>query len=280
MQMGRNNRYIYDGWIPIKEWSKEDVRKAIRNIDEALSIFCLSSRIFFEWEPKYPSLSGFPSIYHFENKEIAELEMLSKVIDSLKEEDRTALYRSIAWLSQSLCLKEPAARFLFLILAIESLARYIEDEAYEDSPFLILREKSLTKKEKREKRENCINDILLEKLQDNKTEAIKKAYFDCVIGIKRQIKNHMDFVFSPDSGPADLLFEDRVDGCSLYDLRSIIAHGTIDALSEVQREQIERRISDAENIARKYILIVLKKSIGFETPDGATRGSFFLKLEN
>lgn len=268
MEMEHRRRYIYDGWIPITIWNRENVRKAVRSIDEALSIFCLSSRISFEWEPKYPIASEPPSIYYFEDREIKELEILSEHIAILREEDRTALYRSIAWLSQSLRLNEPAARFLFLILSIESLARYIEEESSDESPFCTLKLKNLTKNERREKRENCINDVLAKMHQSNKTEAVKTAYFDCVVGIRRQLEAHLKLVFGSDTKLIKLLFEEKVDGYSLYDLRNKIAHGTVDALSEAQRDLIRQRVWDAEKITRKYILSILKIALHFEPSNG------------
>ena len=52
MKMERQGRLIYDGWIPILRWDEESVRRAVRNVDEALSAFCLRGRTYFEWEPK------------------------------------------------------------------------------------------------------------------------------------------------------------------------------------------------------------------------------------
>lgn len=220
-EMERHHRYVYDGWIPIMAWTKEDVRKAVRNIDEALSMFCLSGRIFFEWEPKYSLSSESPSIYYFEDQDIQELEMLSKLLDSLEEKDRIALYRSIAWLSQSLRLNEPAARFLFLILAIESLARYIESESSIDSPLAALKTKRISKEERRLRREECINTVLSKELENDKTDAIKAAYFECIVGIKKQLEIHLKKVFDPDIKPIELLFEKKDEGFSLYELRNL-----------------------------------------------------------
>jgi hypothetical protein len=72
-------------------------------------------------------------------------------------------------------------------------------------------------------------------LQSNKTEAIKTAYFDCVIGIKRQSETDLKHVFGSDTEPIELSFGEKVEGFSLYDLRNIIANATVDALSESQR---------------------------------------------
>jgi hypothetical protein len=279
-EMERHHRYVYDGWIPIMAWTKEGVREAVRKIDEALSMFCLSSRVFFEWEPKYPLHSESPSIYYFEDQDIKELETLSELLDSLGEKDRIALYRSIAWLSQSLRLNEPAARFLFLILAIESLAKYIESDSSLDSPLAALKTKRITKDERQLRREECIDTILSKNLENSKTDAIKIAYFECVVGIRKQLEIHLKKVFDPDVKPIELLFEKKVEGSSLYDLRNIIAHGTVDALSEAQRDLIAQRIWDAEKIARRYILTIIKKALRFEPTKGGMKAAIFIGVEN
>jgi len=265
MKMERERRFIYDGWVPIATWNEENVRKAVRNVDEALSIFCLSSSTYFEWEPKYPApTSEIRSTYNYEDRHLQELERVAKLLDSLGESDRIALYRSLAWLSQGLRLNEPAARFLFSILAIESLAMYIEEKTPDDSPLAVLRAERLTRNERLARREKCIGDTLSRLLQSDSTKAITTAYFDCVVGTKRRLKTHLKHVFTSDPEPIALLFEHKVQGKSLYDLRHFIAHGTVDALSEAQRDRIRQRVWDAERVARRYILAVLKIALGAE----------------
>ena len=159
MQMVQRSRFIYDGWLPISNWQAEAVRKAIRKIDQALSIFALQGQVSFSWEPKYiPIDKSQPSSYHFEHRHIQEIEQLSHFTESLSYADSRALFRSVAWLSQSLKLTEPAARFLFSILAIESLADYIEEASTDDSVFASLRSMSshITKPERKAQREECI----------------------------------------------------------------------------------------------------------------------------
>lgn len=280
MKMERQCRFIYDGWVPIATWDDENVRKAVRSVDEALSIFCLRGRTFFEWEPKYPTPGESSSIYNFEDQHLQELEVVAKLLDSLGEGDRVALYRSLAWLSQGLRLTEPAARFLFSILAIESLATYIEKEAPDESPLAVLRAERLTRTDRLARRGKCIGDTLSEWLQSNSTKAVTTAYLDCVVGIKRRLKTHLRRVFISDPEPIALLFEQEVEGKSLYDLRHDVAHGTADALSEVQRDQIRRRVWDAERIARRYILTVLETALGMEPFSEGITAALFIGIEN
>jgi len=280
MKMEKERRFIYDGWIPIIQWDEENVRQAIRNVDEALSIFCLNGSPYFEWELKYPVSRESLSIYNYTHQHLQDFESISKILDTLNAADRMAIYRSLAWLSQSLRLNEPAARLFFSILAIESLATYIELEAPDESPLIILRSDPTPRADRLKNREQCIENVLSQWLKSDPAKAVTTAYFDCVVGIKRRLKTHLEKIFAPDNGPIDLLFENKIEGKSLYDLRNDIAHGTTDALSEAQIDQIRQRVWDAEKTARKYILATLKKALGAATVNQGLTASVSLDMHN
>jgi hypothetical protein len=276
MKMEQNCRFIYDGWMPIAVWGEENVRQAVRSVDEAISIFCLRSRAFFEWEPKYPAPGDSSSNYKFEDQHLRELEEIAQILDSLGQRDRVAIYRSLAWLSQGLRLNGPAARFLFSILAIESLATYIEEKASNESPLAVLRTTQITEAE----REKCIRDTLSEWLQDDPRKAIERAYFDCVISITRRLKAHLERIFTSDPESYALLFEHEVEGKTLYDLRHYVAHGTADALSEMQRERIRQRVWDAGRVARRYVLAVFETALGAKPFSKGMQASFILGIQD
>jgi hypothetical protein len=279
LKMQNSSRFIYDGWVPVASWNEHSIRQAILSIDKALSIFCMTGRIFADWEPKY-CISKEPddqhSVYKFENKHLNELESLSQTLDTLKEHDRTAIYRSLAWLSQGLHLNEPAARFLFSILAIESLATYIEDKALDDSPLILLRTKSITEAEI----EKCIKDTLAQWLDKNPVKAIEDAYFNCVTTITKRLKRHLEKVFASNVESYDLFFKHKVDDKTLYELRHYVAHGNVNALSEAQREQIQKRIWDAERVARRYIWAVLGQALNVHPVKNTMQATLSLDLNN
>jgi len=263
LDMIHKARFVYDGWIPITDWQKASVRKALRMVDSALSVFALRASAWFSWEPKYSPMVRADIYYDFERGDVAELNRLTSVINGMGERDAVALLSSIGWLSQSIRLKEPAARFLFSILAIESLARYIEEGSAEESVFSNVRCEQLTKKQKKERRQACINDVMSELLDSDPETAVSTAYFDCVVGIKKRLQVHLTNVLPQEGEAVDLLFNAKIDGKTLYELRNEIAHGKMDTLSEAQREEVLGRAWDVERISREYILEVLKKSTGF-----------------
>jgi len=269
--MEQKSRFIYDGWVPINLWEEKNVRIAINSIDEALSTFCIEGRIFFDWEPKYLTPNDRHSTYILEDEHIQEFESIARILDSLEENDRIAIYRSLAWLSQGIRLDEPAARFLFSILAIESLATYIEETASENSPLIKLRTKTITDTE----RNKCIKDTLTKWLDDDPRKAIETAYFDCVIPTTQRLRGHLRNAFASNAESYDLLFKHKVEKKTLYDLRHYVAHGRVNALSELEREQIRQRVWDAERIARRYIWVVFEKALNTRHITDTMKASVF-----
>ena len=76
------------------------------------------------------------------------------------------------------------------------------------------------------------------------------------------LKSHLNSIFKNDKKPIELLFDTKIEGKTLYVLRHMIAHGGLDALSDLQRQTVNNRIWDIENMARKYLVNILKLIIG------------------
>ena len=258
LEMTHRACFVYDGWLPIGDWQRDSVRKAARSIDSALSVFALRASAWFSWEPKYSPIMRGGIYYEFESEDVIQVNELSKFVSQMEDPDARALLSSIGWLSQSVRSNEPAARFLFGILAIESLATYVEEESAEPSAFSQLWGERLTKQQRKEWRQACIRDTMAQLLDGDPEKAVQAAYFDCIVGIRKRLEAHLMNVFRDETEPIELLFKLKVDGKTLYELRNEIAHGRMDALSEAQREAIFARAWDVERIARQYILKVLE----------------------
>lgn len=269
MQMERESKFLYDGWIAIDRWNEENVRKIIQSISEAMSLFSLHSNLFFEWEPKYQSTSKHKPFCEFSATEISPHHDVFHQISAISDDDKRAIYRSISWLSNAKKIQDSSARFLFFILAIESLVDYIENKAKDDSCFFNLKFDKRTKKErkqaKKEWQEKCIKEKMID-IEKNPVNTIKDSYFDCVIGIKTTLKRHLELVLPNDSDSIKLLFDEKIEGKTTYELRHCIAHGSLDLLTEKQVELITKRLEDVEKIANKYILEVLNKTLNIKFP--------------
>jgi hypothetical protein len=257
IQMGQS-RYIYDGWVPISDWRIEAVNEAIEKIDQVLSLFSLLVDISITWEPKYPPTT-FCKGLGLTCQHVHAIKVLKCITESLNEDDSTALFKSIAWLSQSFKLSETTAKFLFCFLAIESLATYIEIYAKDNSIFKPLRSFQISEEEYNKQRDDCIRAILDLKQYWDKCpmNAIQRANSECVKGTRQRLENHMEIISAEDP-LFDLLFKTKVDGKTLYHLRNKIAHGGMNALSQKERERVSARLWDVERLARRYIHKVLE----------------------
>jgi len=94
---------------------------------------------------------------------------------------------------------------------------------------------------------------------EDKIQAIREAYFDCVVGLKSTMKNHLSNIFSDKQEWIDLLFDTK-NGKSLYNLRSEIAHGRVNSLSLEESKMIQKKLWDVQKIAFNYIVTVLKQT--------------------
>ena len=172
LKMKQQGNYVYDGWMPITNFSDSSIRTSLRLLNEALSIFSIVSGSKFSWEPKY-SIGGIPESTHYLGvPHIQTIEELTNHLTDINEADRSAIFRSISWLDQSNKVTDSKAKFLFRVLAIESLSTYIENDANDDSPLVSVRTGNLSKSEKKLQRENCINTIIQDQLSNNPTKAI------------------------------------------------------------------------------------------------------------
>jgi len=279
LDMEKRSRFVYDGWVPISDWSEENVRKTLKKIDKALSSFSLKIGTYFEWFPKYEGQDQ-DSSYQFTKEHLEELEKITSKIETLPQEDHEAVYRSIGWLSQAFRLDDPAAKFLFFILAVESLSYYIEKEAKDNSILLQLRADTRTKKERKENMQFCIEQNLGD-LEKNPVESIKKAYLNCIeTGSTQTIKSHIAKLHGEDSETFKLLFEKKGEEESLYNFRHKIAHGDIYTITESERQRIENRLWDAERVARGYLQKVIKNIFKIENISTKFTAEIYISPDN
>ena len=261
--MTQASRFVYDGWLPLKSMAKDDIAKRLEELRQALSVFVLVSGSKFDWEPKYKVLYQSDYTHLYSDEEICSLEDLSCGFGNLTQADRNALYRSLGWISQSIRLDDEKARFLFCVLAIESLCIYIEQETEEDSVFKKLRGEKLSKAKQRILRNECIKSKLADLLDKDLTRTVSESYFDCVIGIKKRLKEHLERLLGKDDEGVKQFLEKTEDKPSLYDMRHTIAHGTINTIGENDILRITQSIYAIERLAKRYVWTVIQKSLDF-----------------
>ncbi len=224
IRMSQAGCYIYDGWLPIHEMKDEGIRERIRTLREVIGSFPLISGSKFDWQPKYQMSSTTPETHYFSEKEIKTIEGFAEIIDLSKYDDRIALLRSIGWLAECVRIENSESKFLFAVLAIESLCTYIEESGV-DSSFYALAQNQQSKSERRKEREDCIRQTPKELLDESPTKAISTAYFDCIVGIKKRLYSHLANIFGEEDEGFVAFFQKPEGRPSLYELRHTIAHG-------------------------------------------------------
>lgn len=280
MRMQRAAKYVYDGWVPIKDFDDVAVRQALRHLSEALSIFSLTTQSHFEWGPKYSHVTPFSSTHQLTTEDIDTLETFASVADSLNDADRTAIFCSIAWLAEARKVDDVKSTFLFTILAVESLVTYIEQKAEANSSFASLRTLEIPPKMNPQERADCVRSVIEGQFTSDPVQAVTEAYKHCVNltpSIGSILKSHITKLMSEHDDGVLLFFQEQG---GLYKLRHKIAHGGLNNLDVNDVMQIEKKIRSAEKFALRYVWTVLQKCLHFYNRSGTLSINNLILMEN
>lgn len=161
-KMEQSSRYVYDGWLPIDKFDELSVRNKIQNLRNVLVSFSILFGCTIDWTPKYYAVpQKMIGTLNFDEPAIEIVKKFSEIVDDIDEFDKKALFRSIGWLSKSINQQDVESKFLFAILAIESLAMYIENSVSERSALIKFQSVKKTKSERKKERERCILEKLI-----------------------------------------------------------------------------------------------------------------------
>lgn len=259
MHMERSGTYIYDGWLPVESTDKAEIDKRLEDLRESLASFALISGSSFSWEPKYYFSRGKTSSYFLEDDDLGTLEDIAQKLAEIPFTDKHAILRSVSWISRAQVTQDDCSRFLFAVLAIESLCNYIEQDAGENSPLKQFAGPAKTKSERRKEREIGIRKTLDELLKHNPTKAIHEAYFTWVIPIKRMLMDHLKRVMGEADEGLKLFFSGNQESetPALYDIRHLIAHGGMSNINESDLLQVAKNVWDIEKFALRYVWRIL-----------------------
>lgn len=278
LKMQNSEKYIYDGWLPIETFNEGSIRENLKMLNEAMSVFSIISGSRIEWEPKYIAGKVKDSIYYLTPNHLSSIAEISNLAEKMKKKDRKSVFRSISWLDQSNKVSDEKAKFLFSILAIESLCTYIEKDAEEDSDLIKLKSDKLPKIARKKQRNECINEIIEKEFQQDPSKAISKAYFDCVVGIKKGLKNHLQGIFGDEDEGLKLFFESSDSNLSLYGIRHLIAHGAHDSIDENDNIRIINNVYNIQKFATMYIWKVLNSCYGIFNTKEQIKASMNINL--
>lgn len=263
MAMSHRGVFIYDGWVPVQEWTRQEIHRIVDDLDHIANLFTIYGSWFAHWEPKYSWRKPPVKFTSVEPSHLRSLTAIISVLLRLDEGDRMAVTRSAAWITAALKHDAPIQRFLLLFLSIEALATYIEREAGRGSPLTQFSTPKATPSQQADIRERCIHDVLDRLLPVDPAKAITTAYFECVVGARSLLRKHIGNIFR-DSAIAERLVDATSAGPSLWDLRSDIAHGRLHLLSDREVALIEDALPTIERIAREYVRRILAGLAGVD----------------
>ena len=255
--MKRLNSFVYDGFVVIERFDIQNISRAIAKAYEVISTFTILTSSKFRLEPKYNIDPSQTQTHYLGQNELGTLTNIFNELDGIEEQDRYAIFRSIAWLAEGLNASRSEVKFLLYILAIESLATYIEQDCKDDSALAKLRTEKGSKQERKRAREDCIKQRIENNGDINLTKLIQDTYFECVVGIKKRMSSHIYKLWGSDDADANLFIGNNV---SLYQLRHTIAHGGHHLLSSQDKAKIDENVHLAEKVAIRYVWTILHKS--------------------
>jgi hypothetical protein len=259
--MMKRGQFIYDGWVENSEWTATRMEQIVSDLDDLTNLFSIVGQYRAYWEPKYYSVTNRAAVpVHFiEPNDFIPLVHTIGIVDSLPEVDRDALSRSTAWIADAMRDESPVKRFLLLFVSVEALATYIERKAKSTSQLYQFSTGKLSDTERREEREACIQSILAG--ETDLMEAVKQAYFDCVVGSRKMLEAHLNHVFK-DKQISHMMFNEKIQGKTLWQLRNDIAHGTLNIANEQELSIYTDRVHTIEEIARSYVQTILTRLAG------------------
>lgn len=252
--MAKRGGFIYDGWLPVKSWTEAKLEGIVSDLDDTVNLFSLVGKYHAYWEPKYDFTKQPVSWHLIFPDEFHALGSSITVLNSLATEDKVAVSRSVAWITNALKAGSDIQRFLLLFVSIEALVSYIERESAKNSPLRKFAKDRLPKSERKEQREICIQRKLNSDLE--LTQAVQEAYFECIVGSRAMLENHLNRVFGNELA-SKVMFREKVAGNTLWGLRNDIAHGSLNLLSEEEIRFVSRRVGELEGIARQYLRTIL-----------------------
>jgi len=262
MAMMRKGRFVYDGWMPDQVLSPSTAESAVIQLDATTGAVSLVGSYYAHWEPKYFARDPVPS-FIVSAGEVSSFKDALTAIASMPPADATALRRTIGWLSSAASSNSPVAAFLAYFVALESMVTYIETRALPDSPLATFARERSTPTMRREASSQCITEKLAH--PTDLIETIKEAYFECIIGTRGLLEEHLKRVL-PNHPSVGVLFKRRPAADSLWGIRGRIAHGDLNLLSETDVLFVMTSLPALEDLVRSYVVAVVSR---------ATHSAFF-----
>lgn len=243
------NIRAYDCTVKLNNINIQTLESALLEIHNALSVLAFSVDGWIKWKLKYQEYGHNGDVALIETPHLKNLnKILSKTIRS---EDINVFDIAMNWYLTANASDNVFHKFLSYCIGLEILAMTLIACDMNISKKYGISE--ATRRKNKNKILKCIQDLYNEYYTDDPIKFINKAYFDCIVGIRKTIKIALEKVFGKDH-PIIKLFFDKIEGqLSLYDIRSKIAHGDISFHDTRDIELVRSRMSDIKQISASFI---------------------------
>ena len=277
-RMAEGGRYIYDGWLPVQNLDARAAIQAVRQISESLAAIVLVGGSPFRWEVKYPITGSGVPCPKFGPDDVAELAELTRAVNELPPSDQAAVMRSIGWLSASNDVSDPAAAFLFAVVAVESLCSHIERAVRKNHDSLLKAVGPMAEDVDAdlERRHDEARARLDEHLPADLETAVRQA-FGALSSTTNVTRTVLERVFEDSPATCDDYFKGKN---AVYNLRHLVAHGSLQTLDPEQVERLTARLRIAQIAGERLVKRLLKLTVGYAPQKDSIQVVQLLPLRN
>jgi hypothetical protein len=213
------------------------------------------------WRVKYrPTPSGRP----IAKPSVEDVGVFNRLLTEFPEgNDAILLDASLEWYRHALSEPNPFSAFFSYYVAIERGAVAIHDGNADFGLGYTRRPKN----ERSRERDECIRQKHDDLYSTDPAGFVRDAYFECTVGLGRKVREICSLVFGTEHPYVTALFE-KVDGYSLGDIRSGIAHGVLSQADRDHLELVVCRLPAIAEVTKEFLGRLSFRKRGGETLPG------------
>jgi hypothetical protein len=248
-----SNELMYDGTIFGPSPNADAIEEALDGLQALLNRLAYAFDAAIDWVPKYDVVIRTRGRPAPTDGDLALLDRLLAVADA---PGQAAINEAIDWYNRGRTATNEFVAFLCTYIAFERLATAIWQGDLAGPHSLRIP----TRAQRRAETRDCIIALHDALYADDPARFVREAYFECVVGLTKQVRQVATSLFGADSRHVALLYEER-DGYSLAKLRSDLAHGRISIGDRSARHVVRERLADIQEVARAFLL---RAALGLE----------------
>jgi len=244
------NLRIYDGWLELDSIDPEHIRASIAEIGVGINRMAFAYNQRADWRIKY-RMTMSPGSCATPSKD--DLRVLDKILREFpKTEDAIVLDAAIDWYNRGKLSRNVFTSYLCNYIALESVAIAVAD----GNADLGLDYHRKNKQKRKQKRIECIQEKYNEVYETDPERFVREAYFDCIHGTTRKVRQITEKVFGADHKYYKSLFEEK-EGLSLSDIRSNIAHGEFTLIDKKNEALVRKRLHEIDEICKEFLVRII-----------------------